>query len=248
MGGLGGRGGAPPESTENEKSLTKSGGFSATTCDQSRLARPSLSLQYNNLVLRFCKAGCNQPAHGGQLERFCGHVARSTGCKQELALVAHDVAHKAPLDGLSSIHSLGAKIYKVMVRFSVHRSQTLWARRVLRNERYVKQRTAFEPMGWKALSYAYKSGLDPKTVLQSIESGAAASWSLSNLVPRMIDGNFDPGFFVKHFIKDMSIAAESADSMNLKAPGLKLALSMYEELASQGGEDYGTQALYKMYS
>ena len=100
----------------------------------------------------------------------------------------------------------------------------------------------------EALSYAYKSGLDPKTVLQSIESGAAASWSLSNLVPRMIDGNYNPGFFVKHFIKDMSIAVESAESMGVKAPGLKLALSMYEELASKGGEDNGTQALYKLYS
>lgn len=100
----------------------------------------------------------------------------------------------------------------------------------------------------EALSYAYKSGLDPKVVLKSIENGAAASWTLSNLVPRMIDGNFDPGFYVKHFIKDMSIAVESANAMDIDAPGLKLALEMYEKLASRGGEDFGTQALYKLYS
>ena len=99
----------------------------------------------------------------------------------------------------------------------------------------------------EAISYANQSGLDPETVLSSISSGAAGSWSLSNLAPRMIAGNFDPGFFVKHFIKDMRIASDSAEAMNLDTPGLNLALSLYEKLQSEGGGDYGTQALLKLY-
>ncbi len=99
----------------------------------------------------------------------------------------------------------------------------------------------------EAVAYAKQAGLDPETVLQSIASGAAGSWSLSNLAPRMIAGNFDPGFYVKHFIKDMTIASESADAMDLDTPGLDLAREMYERLAAQGGEDDGTQALFKLY-
>ncbi|MFZ0368895.1 MAG: NAD(P)-dependent oxidoreductase [Halobacillus sp.] len=99
----------------------------------------------------------------------------------------------------------------------------------------------------EAITYAEKAGLDPKTVLQSIEFGAAGSWSLSNLGPRMIDDNFDPGFYVKHFIKDMEIAIQSADQMELPVPGLKLAKSLYDELSKAGGSNDGTQALYKYY-
>ncbi|GLI20274.1 oxidoreductase [Tepidanaerobacter syntrophicus] len=99
----------------------------------------------------------------------------------------------------------------------------------------------------EAIAYAKKAGLDPKLVLKSIESGAAGSWSLSNLAPRMLDGDFRPGFYIKHFIKDMKIALESAEEMGLKTPGLKLALSLYEELAEKGEEDSGTQALFKYY-
>ncbi|WP_213997123.1 NAD(P)-dependent oxidoreductase [Tepidanaerobacter syntrophicus] len=99
----------------------------------------------------------------------------------------------------------------------------------------------------EAMAYAKKAGLDPKLVLKSIESGAAGSWSLSNLAPRMLDGDFRPGFYIKHFIKDMKIALESAEEMGLKTPGLKLALSLYEELAEKGEEDSGTQALFKYY-
>ena len=99
----------------------------------------------------------------------------------------------------------------------------------------------------EALAYAKKAGLDQETVLSSIGGGAAASWSLNNLGPRMIAGNFDPGFFVKHFIKDMGIAAESAEQIGLDAQGLRLALERYQELASKGGENDGTQALYKLY-
>ena len=99
----------------------------------------------------------------------------------------------------------------------------------------------------EAMAYAEQSGLDPQTVLKSIESGAAGSWSLSNLAPRMLAANFAPGFYVKHFIKDMKIAIDSARAMQLDVPGLELAESLYEKLASQGGENDGTQALYKLY-
>ncbi|MGW8193462.1 MAG: NAD(P)-dependent oxidoreductase [Desulforhopalus sp.] len=100
----------------------------------------------------------------------------------------------------------------------------------------------------ESIRYAEKAGLDPQTVLQSIENGAAASWSLSNLAPRMIGGDFAPGFYVKHFIKDMRIALESCDNIGLSASGLALAKSLYDQLADKGGEEFGTQALYKMYS
>jgi 3-hydroxyisobutyrate dehydrogenase len=99
----------------------------------------------------------------------------------------------------------------------------------------------------EALAYAKRSGLDPFKVLESISQGAAGSWSLSNLAPRMLSGDFKPGFYVKHFIKDMKIALEEAEKMNLQLPGLALAKSMYEELAKAGEENSGTQALYKRY-
>jgi 3-hydroxyisobutyrate dehydrogenase len=99
----------------------------------------------------------------------------------------------------------------------------------------------------EAILYAEKAGLAPKTVLKSIEAGAAGSWSLSNLAPRMIDGNIEPGFYVKHFIKDMKIAIESAESMQVPVPGLKLAKELYDRFSQAGGDDKGTQALYQYY-
>ncbi|HEU5140947.1 MAG TPA: NAD(P)-dependent oxidoreductase [Bacillales bacterium] len=99
----------------------------------------------------------------------------------------------------------------------------------------------------ESIVYAEKAGLDPENVLKSIASGAAGSWSLSNLAPRMIEGDFAPGFFVKHFIKDMAIALESAEEMGMMTPGLKLAKALYDELADQGDENSGTQALYKLF-
>ncbi|WP_026583096.1 NAD(P)-dependent oxidoreductase [Bacillus sp. J33] len=100
----------------------------------------------------------------------------------------------------------------------------------------------------EAVVYAEKAGLDPKTVLQSISTGAAGSWSLSNLAPRMIEGNFEPGFYIKHFIKDMTIALEEAEAMGMMTPGLALAKKMYAELAEEGEENSGTQALYKYWN
>ncbi|GAA0324597.1 NAD(P)-dependent oxidoreductase [Bacillus carboniphilus] len=96
----------------------------------------------------------------------------------------------------------------------------------------------------EALVYAKKAGLDEETVLKSITGGAAGSWSLSNLAPRMLAGNFEPGFYMKHFIKDMGIAIEEAKRMGLTLPGLTLAEEMYQSLAEKGLGDKGTQALY----
>lgn len=97
----------------------------------------------------------------------------------------------------------------------------------------------------EAILYAEKAGLNPETVLKSIESGAAGSWNLSNLGPRILKGDFAPGFYVKHFIKDMTIALNSAEEMGLLTPGLSLAKKLYDELAEMGEENSGTHALYK---
>ncbi|MEW4570022.1 NAD(P)-dependent oxidoreductase [Tautonia sp. JC769] len=95
----------------------------------------------------------------------------------------------------------------------------------------------------EALLYGYKAGLDLETVLQSVGSGAAGSWSLNNLGPRIIKGNFDPGFFVEHFIKDMGIALAESRRMGLSMPGLALAEQLYQAVAAQGYGRNGTQAL-----
>lgn len=99
----------------------------------------------------------------------------------------------------------------------------------------------------EAVAYAKKCGLNPHDLLKVISTGAAGSWSLSNLAPRMLKGDFAPGFFIKHFIKDMKIAIESAKEMNLDLPGLVLAEKLYEKLAKEGYENDGTQALLKYY-
>lgn len=99
----------------------------------------------------------------------------------------------------------------------------------------------------EAMAYARKSGLDPESVLASITGGAAASWSLSNLAPRMLRGDEAPGFYVKHFIKDIQIALESAATLGLDLPGLALAKRLYDSLSRQGGESLGTQALFRLY-
>lgn len=95
----------------------------------------------------------------------------------------------------------------------------------------------------EALLYGYRAGLELETVLQSVSSGAAGSWSLSNLGPRMIGGDFAPGFFVEHFIKDMGIALAEAERMQLALPGLALGKQLYVALAAQGHAKSGTQAL-----
>lgn len=97
----------------------------------------------------------------------------------------------------------------------------------------------------EALVYAKNAGLDLDSVLQSISAGSAGSWSLSNLAPRIVAGNFEPGFYVKHFIKDMGIALDSAAEMKIDLPGLTLARELYQRIAEAGLGDKGTHALYK---
>lgn len=95
----------------------------------------------------------------------------------------------------------------------------------------------------EGLLYAYKAGLDLPTVLQSVGSGAAASWALNNLGPRIIDNDFDPGFFVEHFIKDMGIILSESRRMGISVPGVALSHQLYVALQSQGHGRDGTQAL-----
>lgn len=95
----------------------------------------------------------------------------------------------------------------------------------------------------EALLYAHKAGLNLETVMQSVASGAAGSWSLSNLGPRIINNNFDPGFFVEHFIKDMGIALDEAKQMGLSLPGLALSHQLYLAVQAQGHGRDGTHAL-----
>jgi 3-hydroxyisobutyrate dehydrogenase len=95
----------------------------------------------------------------------------------------------------------------------------------------------------EALLYGYRAGLDLNMVLQSVASGAAGSWSLSNLGPRIIDGNFAPGFMVEHFIKDMGIALAESRRLKIAMPGLALANQLYVALAAQGHGRDGTHAL-----
>lgn len=97
----------------------------------------------------------------------------------------------------------------------------------------------------ESLLYSKKAGLDAKKVLATISTGAAASFSLSKLGARMLENDFAPGFYVKHFIKDMKIALKSSQEFGLDTPGLKLAIELYEELANMGEQDSGTQALIK---
>lgn len=99
----------------------------------------------------------------------------------------------------------------------------------------------------EAIIYAEAAGLNPSSVLDSISGGAAGSWSLANLIPRVLKDDFSPGFFIKHFIKDMGIAISEAKQMGLELPGLTLAEKMYQTLAEQGLSEEGAQALIKYY-
>jgi 3-hydroxyisobutyrate dehydrogenase len=103
-------------------------------------------------------------------------------------------------------------------------------------------------LAWvEALAYARSAGLEPARVLESISGGAAGSWSMTNLAPRALAGNFAPGFYVKHFLKDMRIALDSAAEMKLELPGLECAKRLYDQVAAHGWSEDGTQALYKLY-
>lgn len=99
----------------------------------------------------------------------------------------------------------------------------------------------------ESLVYAEKMGLDANKVLETIETGAAGSWSLSNLGRRMLKGDDKPGFYIKHFIKDMGIAIETAHEAGLNLPGLEKAKELYDQLVAQGLENKGTQAIIQWY-
>lgn len=95
----------------------------------------------------------------------------------------------------------------------------------------------------EGLLYGYKAGLDLERVLESVASGAAGSWSLSNYAPRMLSGNFEPGFYVEHILKDIGIALEESRRMGLKLPGLELAEQLYRDAEAQGLGRKGTHSL-----
>ncbi|TKB88395.1 MAG: NAD(P)-dependent oxidoreductase [Nitrospira sp.] len=95
----------------------------------------------------------------------------------------------------------------------------------------------------ESLLYGYKAGLDLNRMLESIRGGAAACWTLENLAPKILQRNFDPGFFVEHFIKDMGIALEEAKRMGLALPGLTLVHQLYQTVQTLGHGRSGTHSL-----
>ena len=99
----------------------------------------------------------------------------------------------------------------------------------------------------EALVYAQKAGLDPQKMLSAIGAGAAGSWQLTNMAPRALAGDFAPGFFIKHFIKDMKIVQEESRKSGVELEMLDTVLALYEKMAQQGLENDGTQALIKYY-
>lgn len=99
----------------------------------------------------------------------------------------------------------------------------------------------------ESLLYAHTAGLDISEVISAIGSGAAGSWTINNLGPKIAKKDFDPGFFIKHFVKDMGIALEEARRMNIALPGLALVNQFYISAMAMGYENLGTQALYKVF-
>lgn len=99
----------------------------------------------------------------------------------------------------------------------------------------------------EAIIYAQKAGLDPEKMLEAIGGGAAGSWQISNMAPRALKGDFAPGFFIKHFIKDMKIIREESQERGVRLEMLETVLELYEKMAEIGLENDGTQALIKYY-
>jgi 3-hydroxyisobutyrate dehydrogenase len=99
----------------------------------------------------------------------------------------------------------------------------------------------------ESLLYAIRSGLEPNAVIDLIGNGAAGCWSINNLGRRIVQGDYAPGFFIKHFVKDMSIALQDAERLGLELPGLALAKKIYDQAVEAGQENEGTQALYKVF-
>lgn len=97
------------------------------------------------------------------------------------------------------------------------------------------------------LVYANTAGLDLEKVIETLSGGAASNWSLLNYGPRILKEDYSPGFFVKHFVKDLKIVLDEAEKMNLNLPSTQLAYKLYKELSDDGYEDSGTQALIKLW-
>ncbi len=100
----------------------------------------------------------------------------------------------------------------------------------------------------ESLLYAYKSGLDLKKVIEVIGKGTAASWSINNLGRRIIKKKFHPGFYIKHFVKDMGIILEESERMRLALPGISLVRQFYIAAMNLGMENLGTQGIYKVFA
>lgn len=99
----------------------------------------------------------------------------------------------------------------------------------------------------EAIAYARKSGLDPAAMLSAISGGAAGSWQISNMAPRVLKGDFAPGFFIKHFVKDMKIIKEECDARGIELEMLDSVLHLYEKMIELGHGEQGTQALIEYY-
>lgn len=100
----------------------------------------------------------------------------------------------------------------------------------------------------EALTFAKSCNLDLNTLIEAVGGGSASTWSLMNYGPRILKGDCKPGFFIKHYIKDMKLAEEAAKELNLELPALTLTRELYEELVTDGRENDGTQALYLLYA
>jgi len=99
----------------------------------------------------------------------------------------------------------------------------------------------------EALAFARANGLDLESVLKALSGGGAASWALLNLAPRVLKGDFAPGFYVKHFVKDIGLALDVCREQRLTLPGLELAARLYADTLAAGEGDLGTQALVRRY-
>lgn len=100
----------------------------------------------------------------------------------------------------------------------------------------------------ECLAYAVGAGLDRARVIETLSGGSAQTWTLANYGPRVLAGDFAPGFYVKHFVKDLRIALAAAESMKVALPGTALARRLYEALCDGGGSELGTQAIWLLYA
>ena len=99
----------------------------------------------------------------------------------------------------------------------------------------------------EAMAYAMRQGIPADRLIGTISGGAAGSWQLANMAPRALAGDFAPGFFVKHFIKDMKIVKEESEKVGVELEMLNAVLGLYEQMAAAGMENAGTQALIDYY-